>query len=589
MVRPKKQSKRMTTKKRKKIEKKVREHNQKQRKENNLNRNKKRSKKDPGVPNLCPFKHKILEEVERRKLAQEVEKQKRKQKREKEVNKKRNLQTLQEYAAKRSKEFERKMAHKKINEDFSESDSAPVETSRKAYYKEFKKVVQNSDVVLEVLDARDPLGCRCFKVEEAVLSAGSNKKVVLVLNKIDLVPTSIVEKWLKHLRNEFPTIAFKASTQTQKQHLAQSKVPTSLASKGLLSTSQCMGAGTLMKLLGNYCRNKNIKTAITVGVVGFPNVGKSSLINSLKRSRSCTVGATPGVTKNMQEVQLDKHVKLLDSPGIVMDSGTSDSSIILRNCVKIESLHDLISPVETILKRCEKKQVMEKYRIPDYEDTNQFLCELAKKMGKLKKGGVPDVNAAAKAVLGDWNSGKIVFYTHPPDQHHLPAHVSAEIVQRWGTEFDLISLEKEESDEMRNMKELTRTIQDALILTSSEASSFTLDEEMESTPDEIENVESLDKNDDIEEMEDDEKNNQSDMTVVLSKQTSIDHLDSKMRNTIEINEFNQQINKSQKKEMKRIKRNKRKSKAKAMVKMEERMVDSSNEDYDFETDLTGET
>lgn len=59
-----------------------------------------------------------------------------------------------------------------------------------------------------------------------------------------------------------------------------------------------------MSLLSNYCRNKDIKTSIRVGVVGLPNVGKSSLINSLKRARACNVGATPGVTKTMQEVNL---------------------------------------------------------------------------------------------------------------------------------------------------------------------------------------------------------------------------------------------------------------------------------------------
>ena len=580
MVRPKKQSKRMSTKKKKKIEKKVREHNRKQRKDERLNPNKKKHKKDPGVPNLCPFKEKILEEVERRKNMQEEEKQRRKAKREKEVNKRRNLQTLQQDAVKRGKEFEHKMAHKKMTEELTKNNSAPLETSRKAYYKEFKKVVDNSDVVLEVLDARDPLGCRCFKVEEAVLSAGSNKKIVLVLNKIDLVPATVVEKWLKHLRNEFPTIAFKASTQTQKQHLAQSKVPTSIASEGLLSTSQCMGAATLMKLLGNYCRNKDIKTAITVGVVGFPNVGKSSLINSLKRSRSCTVGATPGVTKNVQEVQLDKHVKLLDSPGIVMDSGTSDSSIILRNCVKIESLHDLVTPVETILRRCNKKQVMQKYRIPDYDNTQEFLCELAKRMGKLKKGGVPDVNAAAKAVLGDWNSGKIVFYTHPPEQHDLPAHLSAEIVQRWGSEFDVASLEKQESEDMKSMKDLTQSIENALILTSSKPSDADLDDEMDDSAAEDEDNEIDNELEDMEEADD--KDN-SDMTVVLPNKTH-EQLKTKTTKTSEGNEFNQQTNKSQKKEFKRKQRGQKKI-AQSLVQVDDRMVDSGDEDYDFDTDL----
>lgn len=88
-----------------------------------------------------------------------------------------------------------------------------------------------------------------------------------------------------------------------------------------------------------------IKTSITVGVVGLPNVGKSSLINSLKRSHVVNVGATPGLTRSMQEVQLDKNVKLLDCPGVVMvRSGESDASIALRNCKRIEKLDDPATP-----------------------------------------------------------------------------------------------------------------------------------------------------------------------------------------------------------------------------------------------------
>lgn len=88
-----------------------------------------------------------------------------------------------------------------------------------------------------------------------------------------------------------------------------------------------------------------IKKSITVGVIGLPNVGKSSLINSLKRCHVANVGATPGLTRSMQEVQLDKNVKLLDCPGVVMlKSGENDASIALRNCKRIEKLDDPVGP-----------------------------------------------------------------------------------------------------------------------------------------------------------------------------------------------------------------------------------------------------
>lgn len=98
------------------------------------------------------------------------------------------------------------------------------------------------------------------------------------------------------MRRETPTIAFKASTQNQTRKLGQKKFKQGKNDK-IMQSSVCIGADLLMSLLSNYCRNKDIKTSIRVGVVGLPNVGKSSLINSLKRSRACNVGAVPGVTK----------------------------------------------------------------------------------------------------------------------------------------------------------------------------------------------------------------------------------------------------------------------------------------------------
>lgn len=102
-----------------------------------------------------------------------------------------------------------------------------------------------------------------------------------------------------------------------------------------METRECLGADTLLQLLKNYARNKDIKTAITVGVVGLPNVGKSSLINSLKRTRVANVGNAPGVTRNVQEIHLDKHIRLLDSPGLVIASVADEAAAALYGGTKV--------------------------------------------------------------------------------------------------------------------------------------------------------------------------------------------------------------------------------------------------------------
>ncbi|GAB2302691.1 Guanine nucleotide-binding protein-like nsn1 [Dionaea muscipula] len=132
---------------------------------------------------------------------------------------------------------------------------------------------------------------------------------------LDLVPREAVEKWLKYLREEFPTVAFKCSTHEQRANLGWKSFK-AVKSNNLLQTNDCLGAETLIKLLKNYSRSR--EKSITVGIVGLPIVGKSSLINSLKRSHVVNVGATPGLTRSMQEVHLDKNyvTGIAHPPGI---------------------------------------------------------------------------------------------------------------------------------------------------------------------------------------------------------------------------------------------------------------------------------
>ncbi|OQR89462.1 guanine nucleotide-binding protein-like 3, partial [Thraustotheca clavata] len=219
-----------------------------------------------------------------------------------------SLEGLIGKAKEESQKYEASEVERIANADEFGKEMILNDHSKKQYMKELKKVVERADVILEVLDARDPMGCRTMDMEDLMRSKG--KKVVLVLNKIDLVPSEILQPWLSHLRTFYPTIAFKASTQDK--NISSSGINKGEKAQGKLMTgSRAVGTEALMQLLKNYCRSSNIKTAITVGVIGYPNVGKSSVINSLKRSKAASVSSIAGHTKVVQEIHLDNKIKLI--------------------------------------------------------------------------------------------------------------------------------------------------------------------------------------------------------------------------------------------------------------------------------------
>lgn len=129
------------------------------------------------------------------------------------------------------------------------------------------QVVSAADVVLEIVDARDPLGTRCKQVLESAQDLG--KKLVVVLNKTDLVPAEIVRDWLAYFRGRLgtPALPFKASTQQAGSRIGHKKM-NKCKKDTEKAISLCVGAELIMTLLANYCRNDKMKTSIVVGVVG---------------------------------------------------------------------------------------------------------------------------------------------------------------------------------------------------------------------------------------------------------------------------------------------------------------------------------
>lgn len=135
------------------------------------------------------------------------------------------------------------------------------------------------DVVLEVLDARDPLATRSKEIDD-YMTENPDKKRIILLNKIDLVPKTVVSDWVSYFSKTAPTVPFRASREVRNTPKTSAKDPNFLARIKKKVANRCFGENIVLNYL-QTCINAPI-LGITVGVVGMPKVGKSCVVDTLK-------------------------------------------------------------------------------------------------------------------------------------------------------------------------------------------------------------------------------------------------------------------------------------------------------------------
>lgn len=262
--------------------------------------------------------------------------------------------------------------------------------THKAWGEILHVIEKQANVILEILDARDPEGTRPHKVEEFIQERGADKKLFLVLNKQDMVPEDVVNAWSAYYQQQGFT-CFHAS--------AAKKEGTNF-------------------LLGQILRYVDHSAPAKILIVGYPNTGKSSIINAiLKDKKTARTSPEAGFTRGIQMLKIEGFAQLylLDSPGVVpYDEEESELALALKAAVKISKIKDPEAVFDEIYRKAGPEKLAQVYEI-EFADQADFLEKLGRKRGRLLKGGVVNEREVWLLVIRDWQRNFIPYYTIPPN------------------------------------------------------------------------------------------------------------------------------------------------------------------------------
>ena len=251
--------------------------------------------------------------------------------------------------------------------------------------------IKFNDIVIELIDARIPMSSRNPDIDDLA----KNKYRLILLNKSDLADERVTVKWVEFF---------------EKQGIKVIK----------LDSRQRSGMKSVNNAILEVCKEKIerdrkrgiINRPVRAMIVGIPNVGKSTFINSFAGKACAKTGNKPGVTKGKQWIRLNKTVELLDTPGILWPK--FDNEKIANDLAFIGSINDqILNLTELSLKFIESVKndyagiFTSRYDIEEKDDGITMLGDIAIARGCLKKGGEPDYDKAAALIFDDVRSGKL--------------------------------------------------------------------------------------------------------------------------------------------------------------------------------------
>ena len=248
------------------------------------------------------------------------------------------------------------------------------------------------DIVVEVVDARIPLASINPDIQEYI----KDKTKIVVLNKADLADENETKNWVKKYNSQGITAVEVEASNGKNIQAVINKIKEEYE-----------------KIKEKYIQKGRIGKAIRVVVIGIPNVGKSTFINSLAKRNTAKVGNKPGVTKQKQWIKIDNNIEIMDTPGMLWPRLDNQEyamhlafcGTIGENSIDNEEIAYYL--LEYLIKNYPNR-IEERYNIKiENKETMEILEEIARKRGAIVSGGNINIQKISDIILNEFRSGKL--------------------------------------------------------------------------------------------------------------------------------------------------------------------------------------
>ncbi|XP_057300386.1 large subunit GTPase 1 homolog isoform X1 [Hydractinia symbiolongicarpus] len=390
-------------------------------------------------------------------------------------------------------------------------------------WRQLWRVIERSDVICQIVDARNPLLYKCDDLESYIKEVDPSKKFIILINKADYLTETQRSYWLNYFNTQRSKVIFwsaleegmvdEETTDIQDRELSDevksllltqsinqdaiSKEEDSRIDKNVkqheeenttafidsvvetTEDCECPKSDNISdnnntellsrKRLLDFFRSfeqtdaKNKKSYLTIGLVGYPNVGKSSTINALMQEKKTAVSATPGKTKHFQTLFIDDNLCLCDCPGLVFPTFVSTKAeMVLNGILPIDQLKDYIAPSTILAQMIPKKIIENTYGInipkpKEGENPNrppsaeEMLSSYGRMRGFMTNNGLPDCPRASRYILKDFIKGKLLYCHPPPDvseDKYQPCTISQKFVDKMLMREEKESKRKDKNNEV---------------------------------------------------------------------------------------------------------------------------------------------